>query len=239
MHFTPLLILVAIVAGAPAADFAPPRGCEQVVLVISPSWSSASATLQRYTLDHRDAVWKKTGPAMAAIIGERGLAWGRGLHSLPNEGELRKVEGDRRAPAGIFGFGEAFGRRKITGLKLPYRPITPDLEAVDDPASRHYNQLVERTRVARPDWRSSEKMAAIAAYKLGLVVAHNSERRRGAGSCIFIHLRVPGDQGTAGCTALREADLVTLLRWLDPARRPVLIQLPEQVARERLPGFSL
>jgi D-alanyl-D-alanine dipeptidase len=128
-------------------------------------------------------------------------------------------------------------RAKLSGLKLPYRPLTPTLEAVDDPASRYYNQMVDRARIAQPDWRSSEHLAAIPAYQLGLIVAHNPLSQPGGGSCIFIHRWMNGSRGTAGCTALREADLVVLVRWLDPAQRPLLVQLPREVMRQSLPGF--
>jgi D-alanyl-D-alanine dipeptidase len=32
---------------------------------------------------------------------------------------------------------------------------------------------------------------------------------------------------TEGCTALDDTPLESLLVWLDPAKRPVLVQLPE------------
>lgn len=177
---------------------------------------------------------------MPALLGERGMGWGLGLHSDSRMAGPRKVEGDRRAPAGVFRLGEAFGtkpRSARTEWKLPFRELTTTTEAIDDPASRYYNRMVERAQIERPDWRSSEHMADIPAYRIGIIVEHNAQRQPGAGSCIFIHLWTKGDQGTAGCTALRENDLVTLLRWLDPAQQPLLIQLPKDVARQVLPGW--
>ncbi len=117
--------------------------------------------------------------------------------------------------------------------------MTPTLEAIDDPRSRFYNQVVDRAEVPRPDWRSSEKMSTISVYELGLVVFHNTERLPGCGSCIFLHLQSPNNTGTAGCTALRRADLLALLLWLDPARQPVLIQAPRAIAVRDLPEFAL
>ena len=152
------------------------------------------------------------------------------MHAEPR-GAARKREGDRRAPAGVFRITGAFGvAEKIGGLRLPVTLLSSTLEAVDDPASRHYNRIVDRARVAHPDWRSSEKMGAIPDYALGLVVAHNPRRVPGAGSCIFLHLCLPRRTGTAGCTVLRERDLTTLVRWLDAARGPVLVQLPRAEA---------
>ena len=215
-----------------AVDFTKslPRSCGQVVLVTAADWTAAAATVQRFERAGPGAEWTAVGKALPARIGEHGLAWGSGLHAVPR-GAARKQEGDRRAPAGVFRVTGAFGTAEKTGgLRLPVTVLTPTLEAVDDPASRHYNRIVDRARIARPDWRSSEQMSAIPDYALGLVVAHNPQRVPGAGSCIFLHLWKPRRTGTAGCTVLRERDLATLARWLDAAREPVLVQLPQAEA---------
>jgi D-alanyl-D-alanine dipeptidase len=231
MRPAPLLLSLLVPALAAAADFAKaiPRSCGQVVLVTTADWAALAATVQRF--ERTGANWTPVGKAMQARIGERGLAWGSGLHAVPRGSAERKGEGDRRAPAGVFRITGAFGAAEKTGgLRLPVTVLSPALEAVDDPASRHYNRIVDRARIAQPDWRSSEKMSAIPDYALGLVVAHNPQRVPGAGSCIFLHLWKPRRTGTAGCTVLRERDLATLARWLDAAREPVLVQLPRAEA---------
>jgi L,D-peptidoglycan transpeptidase YkuD (ErfK/YbiS/YcfS/YnhG family) len=65
-------------------------------------------------------------------------------------------------------------------------------------------------------------------YKWGLVVAHNSAARPGAGSCIFLHIWRNSSAATAGCTAMPEPNLVKLLHWLDPAAHPILVQMPRK-----------
>jgi L,D-peptidoglycan transpeptidase YkuD (ErfK/YbiS/YcfS/YnhG family) len=125
------------------------------------------------------------------------------------------------------------------------------VECVDDPASLHYNRIVDRASVA-PDWKSSEHMRnAGEAYVWGVVVDHNatvpggtSQPVPGSGSCVFLHIWEGTGRGTTGCTAMAEANLETLLTWLDPARRPLLVQLPEPVYARlehawRLPRYSL
>lgn len=209
-----------------------PDECRQAAVVRAPGWNTSTASLQRYERSAEKAGWQKIGDPLPVLIGDRGLAWGRGLHRIPDDGAPRKTEGDRRAPAGIFHLGPAFGtqpREAIGGLKLAYAQLKPTTEAIDDSASRYYNRIVDRAQVPRVDWRSSEKMAHIVPYELGLVVAHNPENVPGAGSCIFLHLWTPRDRGTAGCTVLHRPDLLALLRWLDPAKQPVLIQWPAGV----------
>jgi len=98
---------------------------------------------------------------------------------------------------------------------------------VDDPRSAHYNRLVDEGAVAK-DWTSAEDMRrGDGLYRLVVWVGHNdSPPVPGGGSCIFLHLRAWPASVTAGCTAFDPGPLEGLLRWLDPARRPLLVQLP-------------
>ena len=242
MRFASLLVFGMLAATGWSVDFAQaiPANCRAVVLVIGRDWSSPAATLQRFERPDRHSPWHPVGTPMNALLGKHGLAWGLGLHPAPGEDGPRKTEGDLRSPAGVFTLGTAFGRvprEDVRWLRLPYLLLSPTMEAIDDPASRYYDRLVDRARIADPDWRSSEQMGKVPAYELGLVIAHNPEHVPGAGSCIFLHLWMEGSSGTAGCTALHRTDLVELMRWLDPAKQPVLVQLPRQVARVSLIGF--
>ena len=233
MRTPALFIFLFVPLLASAVDFAKslPPACGQVVLVTTADWGASAATVQRFERTGPGAGWTAVGPAVPALLGERGLAWGSGLLAVPRGATARTREGDRRAPAGVFRITGAFGSAgKTGGLRLPVTVLSPTLEAVDDPASRHYNRIVDRARIARPDWRSSEQMSALPGYALGLVVAHNPRRVPGAGSCIFLHLWQPRLHGTAGCTVLRERDLRMLARWLDAARAPALVQLPRAEA---------
>jgi len=63
-------------------------------------------------------------------------------------------------------------------------------------------------------------------------VGHNDAPvEPGRGSCIFLHLRTSASATTAGCTAFDDAPMERLVRWLDPAARPVLVQLPQGTLR--------
>jgi D-alanyl-D-alanine dipeptidase len=90
------------------------------------------------------------------------------------------------------------------------------------------------------DWNSSEHMRNTGeSYRWGIVVDFNgtvagTNRKApvpGGGSCVFMHIWHGiwhgSGQGTAGCTAMTQANLEALMLWLDPARRPMLVQLPE------------
>jgi D-alanyl-D-alanine dipeptidase len=205
--------------------------CEQLVTVTTRGWEDVKATVRLYErASDAGKNWRRSGEPFPAAIGEHGLAWGIGLHGTGKRGEPEKREGDRKAPAGIFRFGDVFGTARpdqVRFLRLPYRQVTSTTEAIDDPKSKYYNQVVDRRSVTHPDWASSESMLQVGGrYRLGVIIEHNTPAYPGFGSCIFFHVWDPRDPGTTGCTAASYVDLGHLLRWLDPKKNPLIVQLP-------------
>lgn len=204
----------------------PIRRSRQCVVVTAKNWHARTGLLRAF--ERRKGTWQPHGGAIPVVLGKKGMAAGRGLVEF--NVAARKVEGDNKAPAGIFRLGPAFGYAPPSTarwIKLRYVRLTKQTEGIDDPRSRYYNRLVDRSKVAHVDWRSSEQMLrADNLYKWGVFVAHNPAATPGAGSCIFLHIWKDSNSATAGCTAMPEPDLVALLRWLDPTARPVLIQMP-------------
>lgn len=235
-----LLILVVSAMSAPAASN-PVSDSRQSLVVVAPDWNSQTGTLRAF--ERSGADWKIRGEAIPVVLGKNGLGWGLGLIDVKNEAGPKKAEGDQRVPAGIFLLGPAFGYAPAASarwIKLRYVPLTPETEGVDDPRSRYYNQLVDRSEVARVDWHSSEQLRrADDLYKWGLFVAHNSTAIPGAGSCIFMHIWRNSSAATVGCTAMPEQNLVQLLRWLDPEAHPILIQMPRHDYTRFQSRFSL
>lgn len=212
----------------------------QAIVVTTPDWNAVPGHLQRFERANTHAKWHAVGAPIAIVVGRSGLGWGLGVVPAASaqasdlSGPVKK-EGDKRSPAGIFALGTAFGyaAQPLPGLKLPYLELTPTVECVDDPASQHYNRIVDRSQVA-VDWKSSEHMRdAGQAYVWGVVVDHDGTVPGGAapvpgsGSCVFLHIWSGDGRGTTGCTAMAESDLETLMTWLDPKQRPLLVQLPE------------
>jgi L,D-peptidoglycan transpeptidase YkuD (ErfK/YbiS/YcfS/YnhG family) len=216
---------------------------QQCVVVLTDDWASTIGVMHAYERREATASWKEQGPGIAVVAGKNGVGQGRGMVRLDFEGAPSKQEGDDRAPAGIFRLSSAFGYappRSAAWIKLPYLALTKQIEGVDDPASRYYNKLVDRSRIEKVDWRSSEQMRrADLLYKWGVVVDHNPAAVPGAGSCIFLHIWKGPASPTAGCTAMAESDLVKLIRWLDPARHPILVQMPHAVYRSIRAKYAL
>ena len=205
--------------------------CKQLVTVTIKGWDELHAMVQLYQRTGRgEGYWRRFGHPFPAVIGEHGFAWGIGLHGASKAGEPEKCEGDKKAPAGVFRFGDVFGTARseqVRFLRLPYRQVTSSTEAIDDPKSRYYNQVIDRRTIPRPDWTSSESMLRVGGrYRVGVIIEHNTPAYPDLGSCIFFHVWDPRYPGTTGCTATSYDRLVRLLRWLDPKKNPLIVQLP-------------
>ena len=223
-----------------------------MIVVVTPGWDVVQGRLQRFERADTRESWRAVGEPIAIVVGSKGMGWGIGLIDAGHPGvriepEPIKIEGDGRSPAGVFALGTAFGdaAQPMPGLKLPYLVLTPSIECVDDASSKNYNRIVDRSTVP-PDWNSSEHMRDVGeSYRWGIVIDHNATApgrtapRPGGGSCVFLHIWHRPDRGTAGCTAMTGDNLESLLLWLDPARRPVLVQLPESTYQRLAVPWSL
>ncbi|HEY9839152.1 MAG: L,D-transpeptidase [Candidatus Sericytochromatia bacterium] len=223
-----------------------PAASTQMILVITDEWQAVPATLYRYERPVGGA-WQAAGKPIEAVVGSKGMGWGRGLHKDSDTNGDYRVEFDKRAPAGIFTLGAAFGlgspaqaRKWLRVLKMPYLQLKPGLFCIGDHESKHYNEIVDSRKVAK-DWKDEhiENMNEIAvadeqAYFWGVFVNHNvdsnppgMQRDRISGSCIFLHIWKEAGHGTAGCTAMSRNNMVSVIQWLDQARHPILVQLPK------------
>jgi len=219
--FAVLLLTIAAASARSTID-----NCQQLLVVTTDSWSTQTGQLDLFDR-HSDGSWRKRGSTIDVRLGRRGLAWGRGVIGVSSLPGPIKREGDDRAPAGVFRLGRVFGSPATT--RMPFLALSKRTVAVDDPGSRHYNRIVDERRINDPDWKHAEKLFGVDSYRLGLVVEHNIPPRPGAGSCIFLHIWKTPTTSTSGCTAMSERDLVRIIHWLDPAKHPLLVQMPRPV----------
>jgi D-alanyl-D-alanine dipeptidase len=201
---------------------------QQLVVVITPDWTSTVGTLARFDRATPTSAWTRMESPIPIVVGRTGLAWGLGFDDISTDGP-HKHEGDGKAPAGIFPLDTAFGftpRDSMQSVLLPYVQLLPTTDCVDDTASAHYNTVVDKATVAGVDWNSAEHMRQVSQYKIGVIVGYNaSPPIKGRGSCIFLHIWAGPASHTAGCTAFDETKLRELMLWLDPNKRPLLVQL--------------
>lgn len=203
----------------------------QAIVVTTKDWNAVQGKAQLYERKNTNAKWEPVGTDFPVVVGKKGIAWGAGLHKLDLNTDTMipvKIEGDGKAPAGVFSLTFAFGLAdKADFIRLPYTRLIESTECVDDVKSSKYNSIVDRYKVGNLDWKSSEKMLEVGyQYDLGVFVAHNTNPlKAGNGSCIFLHIWKNELTGTAGCTAMSRENIETVLRWLDPQKNPILIQM--------------
>lgn len=237
--FTLLFLLLALPPATASADASAVAASSQLILVQARDWQSRAATLTLYSRVPGKG-WKQDGAPIPVFLGKNGLGWGRGLHGDPwsstgggkdgffASGPIKR-EGDKKAPAGIFRLGFLFGYAPAgrLGGKFPYRQMTDANECVDDMDSPLYNQVIDAQAYPARGWKSFERMRRDDdVYSLGLTVEHNPAAAvKGAGSCIFMHVREKWPY-TSGCTSMDRRALERVAAWLDASKYPLLVQLP-------------
>lgn len=181
----------------------------QVILVTLTMPSGADAQLAAFELRHDE--WKPVLTPVQAQIGRNGFA---------PSGEKR--EGDGRTPTGIYSLGFAFGYGQKIDSAMSYCQITQNDIWVDDPASPDYNRLKKRGETRA---RSFEDMILPDdRYKYGILIRYNLDPVvPGHGSAIFLHIWQDLKTPTSGCVAISEENILKLLKWLDPAKRPLIV----------------
>ena len=205
-----------------------PQAARELVTAVVDDWDATRAMLRRYRRDGTG--WQLVGDPWPGVVGKSGSAWGIGLHGAgapAGRGGPIKREGDGKTPAGAFSLRGAYGYAAAApgGTRLPYAVLDDAWKCVDDPASRHYNQILDDRRVEL-DWKSAEVMRRPdALYSWVVDLAHNPAGTPGAGSCIFLHVWSGADSTTSGCTAMADRELARLIATLDPTA--VFVVLPK------------
>jgi L,D-peptidoglycan transpeptidase YkuD (ErfK/YbiS/YcfS/YnhG family) len=171
----------------------------QVISVTTAHYGSTQATVQAFSKSSTG--WKRIAGPWTAWIGRDGFA-------PPG----KKREGDGRTPTGSYHFSFFFGVDAKPQVRYPWRHAATYDVWDDDPASPRYNLWVNtRLHSAGID---PEPLHVQPSYDDVAVIAYNTARVPGLGSAIFLH--VTHHSATSGCVALPRAELLRLLRWLNP-----------------------
>lgn len=253
MHFSPLLgfafaCCAAFAANSQASESSIPSWsaqARQLVLVETADWDAPTGVLRRYVREAPGTAWEPVDDAQTVAIGRTGSAWGIGLHELPQPGP-QKREGDGKSPAGAFAIGTAFGYAPDENTALPYRAMLETDYCIDVPQSPLYNLFVDAAQAGEQAVEGSTEPMRLdlhndgdPRYRIGFVIGHNPQNAPGQGSCIFAHLTRREGEATAGCTAMPDTAMQTLLGWLNPAHEPVFVLLPHEELVRLAPTWGL
>ena len=232
-----VLALRADAATVPAYDptrLAHVGDATQLVVVTGVSKTSTYATLRTYQKG-TDGRWTARFVAMPARIGWGGWVWAS-----------QRVQNTGTTPEGTFRLTTAFGLNVNPGTRISYRKVDSNDYWVGDQRDPKTYNLFEPYASAKRTWRvgQAERLAAYPVqYEYAAVIDFNRPAASSVswsyyyseyvtsqpvnvklGSAIFLH--VNGAGATGGCVSLRRADLISVLKWLDPARKPRIVMAP-------------
>ncbi|HEY2215153.1 MAG TPA: hypothetical protein VGH31_08870, partial [Acidimicrobiales bacterium] len=113
----------------------------------------------------------------------------------------------------------------------PYQQLTCGDWWDEDPLSSGYNSFQVEPCGSTPSFAGNSEALWTEgnAYPYMAVIDYNTPPTGALGSGIFLHANIGSP--TQGCVSLPLADLVQVLKWLNPARHPVVVMGPDSVIR--------
>lgn len=185
----------------------------RVITVTAPSRGRTTARLQAWSKASGGG-WRKYGSAVTAHIGAQGMS------THPSESKSA-------TPMGSFTLTQAFGYYSDPGTYLPYVHTTPSDWWISQsgPLYNTRQRCSSGCRFNRGD-PNEHLYYERPYYGYAVVIDYNTRNapggvRQGAGSAFFLH--VTDGAATAGCVAISQSKLVSLLRWLRPSAHPRIL----------------
>ena len=172
-----------------------PASAGQAVIVKAPSTSSTTNTVSLWT--RTASGWQQTGSLMPGHNGEKGWS-------------SHRTSGDLKTPTGTYTLTAAGGRKPNPGTREPYE-YNPKYFHTHGSFLGHSTDSVFDYVVAIDFNRVAGSEVSSPAEPQG----------PGPGGGIWLH--VDNGAATLACVTVSEANLVTILRWLDPSQHPVIV----------------
>ena len=172
-----------------------PASAGQAVIVKAPSMSSTTNTVSRWT--RTASGWQQTGSLMPGHNGEKGWS-------------SHRTSGDLKTPTGTYTLTAAGGTKPNPGTREPYEHNTSYFHT-------HGSFLGHSTDSV------FDYVVAIDFNRVAGSPVSNGAEPEGPGPGGGIWLHVDNGAATLACVTVAEADMVTILRWLDPSQHPVIV----------------
>jgi L,D-peptidoglycan transpeptidase YkuD (ErfK/YbiS/YcfS/YnhG family) len=181
----------------------------RVITVTAHSTNNTTATLQAWTRAAGGG-WRKYGGAVTAHVGADGLT------SSPSE--FRSA-----TPMGSFTLTHAFGYYSNPGTALSYFRTTPADWWISQSGPLYNTHQRCSSSCPFNQGDPNEHLYYETPYYNYAVVINTPSGRDAYphGSAFFLH--VTDGQATAGCVAITQSKLVSLMRWLTPGAHPRIL----------------
>ena len=240
MRTAGLLFLALIVSSPLARPAALPADCRQLIVGIADSWDSGVGTIQLFERDGK--TWRSVSQPQRVLFGANGLAWGIGVAGQDEPG-LHKIEGDKRAPAGLFALGKiyTYSTGLPAGADYPFYTVRAADAWISDPALPHYNQHVVVDLANPPPWFAKQQMRQNdPPHAWKVEIRHNEDPPKpGAGSAIFFHIQRGENIHSSGCTTMPRPAILGIVKWLREDQRPHYALLPAAEYRAKWKAWGL
>jgi L,D-peptidoglycan transpeptidase YkuD (ErfK/YbiS/YcfS/YnhG family) len=188
-------------------------GATRVITVVAHTYGSTTATLQAWDRASGGG-WLRHGTAVLAHVGSQGLT-------------TRPSESKSATPIGSFTLTQAFGAYGNPGTGLPYFRTTAADWWISQPGSLYNTHQRCSSGCAFNQGSPNEHLRyETPYYNYAVVIDYNTRNsptgvRQGAGSAFFLH--VTDGRATAGCVAVPQSTLASIMRWLTPAAHPRIL----------------
>jgi L,D-peptidoglycan transpeptidase YkuD (ErfK/YbiS/YcfS/YnhG family) len=186
-----------------------------VITVTAHSTGSTTATLQAWTKASGGG-WLRYGRSVTAYIGADGMS------THPSESRSA-------TPIGSFTLTQAFGYYANPGTSLHYfRTLPSDWWISQTGPLYNTHQRCSSGCRFRRGAPNEHLRYELPFYNYAVVIDYNTRNApggvvQGAGSAFFLHVHPAGTGPTAGCVAIPQAKLVSLMRWLRPTAHPRIL----------------
>lgn len=186
-------------------------GTSQLVVVTSQISDTSNAVINTYEKNNNG--WGNIHKNIPGYIGLKGFT-------------ANKTEGDMKTPSGAYKIGTCFGKSSNISTGLDFYKYDSKDVWVDDPASAYYN--THQREPAGGRWKSAENFSRMknGIYDVFFTLSYNAENIKNKGSAIFFHIADPGMQikYTAGCVSTDRSSLLSIVKWLDKDKSPMILQ---------------
>ncbi len=124
-------------------------------------------------------------------------------------------EGDGKTPTGRFWITEGFGINSNPGLKsLKYTKLQWYHYWSGEQAT--YNKMVDVRTLGRTSMSGEHLIDYAPAYNYALNIGYNKNSVFKKGSAIFLHCVSPGSTSTAGCVAVSQSNMISIMKSTTP-----------------------
>jgi L,D-peptidoglycan transpeptidase YkuD (ErfK/YbiS/YcfS/YnhG family) len=187
----------------------------RVITVKARYTSSTTATLQAWRKASAGG-WLRYGKPTTAHIGADGMS--------RSPSEYRSA-----TPIGSFTLTQAFGYYANPGTRLHYFKTrwSDWWISQSGPLYNTHQRCASNCRF-RQGSPNEHLRAETPFYNYAVVIDYNTRNapggvRQGAGSAFFLHVYPAGTGPTAGCVAIGQAKLISIMRWLTPTAHPRIL----------------